>query len=107
MRKRGHGFSVFFKNGVGVPSSVSRSNSWKSGKVSVSLRFTTMGVKVGGVETQGSYRRLDLWINGSGFRDAFNCCWEKRRREIGRRGLTLQTGKYDKESFFYFKSSFS
>lgn len=36
-----------------------------------------MGVKVGGVETQESYRRLDLRINGSGFRDAFRCCWEK------------------------------
>lgn len=59
-------FSSNFKV-VGVPSSVSRSNSWKSGKVCVSRRFTTMGVKVGGGETQQSYRRLDLRINGSGF----------------------------------------
>lgn len=39
---------------VGVPSSISGSNSWKSGKVCVSRRVTTKGVKVVGVETPRS-----------------------------------------------------
>lgn len=66
---------LFFKT-VGVPSSASRSNSWKSGKVCESRRFTTMGVKVGGVETQrvlpapGS---SDQWIRVCA---AFSCPWE-------------------------------
>lgn len=36
-----------------------------------------MGVKVGGVESPESHRRLDLQINGSGFHEAFRAGWEK------------------------------
>lgn len=62
-----------------------------------------MGVKVGGGETQQSYRRLDLRINGSGFDDAFSDRWEKehwQKRARLRKWLKLQIGKYDKQSFF-------
>lgn len=58
---------ILADHGVGDPSSIRRSNSWKSGKVRVSRRFTTMGVKVGGVETRESHRRLDFCVSGSGF----------------------------------------
>lgn len=44
----------------------------------VSRRVATMGVKVGGVESPESHRRLDLQINGSGFHEAFKCCWKKQ-----------------------------
>lgn len=59
-----------------VPSLVRRSNSYKSG-VCVSRRVATMGVKVGGVESPESHRRLDLQINGSGFHEAFTAGWKK------------------------------
>lgn len=59
-----------------VPPLVRRSNSYKSG-VRVSPRVATMGVKVGGVESAESHRRLDLQINGSGFHEAFTAGWKR------------------------------
>lgn len=38
-----------------------------------------MGVKVGGVESPESHRRLDLQINGPGFHEAFKDCWKRER----------------------------
>lgn len=97
-------FSFSLKNLAAVPSSVSRSNSWKSGKVCVSRRFTTMGVKVGGVETQEPYRRLDLRICGSGFREAFNCCWEKKQ---GGHRVSLKYTKNVEDRFSCFNNPLS
>lgn len=56
------GFPFSFFHSV-APSSSRRSNSWKSGKVCESRRFTTMGVKVGGVETVRSL--TGAWISRS------------------------------------------